>query len=238
MFVGRNYLVTVRHGDPGNLAAVRARVADAADILAHGPTAVMYAVYDHVVDHYRDVALELERDLDDVEGWLLAVTDIGLQAITVSSSRSSCAGARCHRWGTRCQISRHATSRTSTRLRSPSCATWPTTCGAPPNTSAPRLPAELDRGRQRRPDLGPSERRHAQDLRVRRADHRADAHRGRVRHELRAHARLTWSLAPPLALGLMAALCFILHRLSAARAGCGVPACGGLTWPDRARRRR
>ena len=67
MFVGRNYLVTVRHGDPGNLAAVRARVADAADVLAHGPTAVMYAVYDHVVDHYRDVALELERDLDDVE---------------------------------------------------------------------------------------------------------------------------------------------------------------------------
>jgi magnesium transporter len=67
VFVGPNYLVTARHGDATELGPVRVRVDRTAELLDHGPTAVMYALYDHVVDQYRDVALELERDLDDLE---------------------------------------------------------------------------------------------------------------------------------------------------------------------------
>jgi len=67
MFVGANYLVTVRHGAATDLGPVRQRVDRTAELLDHGPTAVMYALYDQVVDDYRDVALELERDLDDLE---------------------------------------------------------------------------------------------------------------------------------------------------------------------------
>lgn len=67
LFVGPDYLVTVRHGAATDLGPVRQRVDSTAELRAHGPTAIMYSLYDHVVDHYREVALELERDLDDLE---------------------------------------------------------------------------------------------------------------------------------------------------------------------------
>jgi magnesium transporter len=66
-FIGRDFLVTVRHGAGTDLRPVRERVDHTPELLDHGPTAIMYALYDHVVDHYREVALELERDLDDLE---------------------------------------------------------------------------------------------------------------------------------------------------------------------------
>ena len=35
--------------------------------LSHGPTAALYAVVDNIVDHYEDVAAELEVDVQEVE---------------------------------------------------------------------------------------------------------------------------------------------------------------------------
>ncbi|MEU8826424.1 magnesium/cobalt transporter CorA [Streptomyces sp. NPDC048636] len=67
VFVGDSFVVTVRHGEANPLGAVRDRLEDAPEVLRHGPTAVMYAVADAVVDHYLDVADELHEDLDGLE---------------------------------------------------------------------------------------------------------------------------------------------------------------------------
>lgn len=41
-------------------------------MLRHGPTAVLYAVSDAVVDHYIDVAAELQADLEELEAEVFA----------------------------------------------------------------------------------------------------------------------------------------------------------------------
>ncbi len=56
IFIGDSFVVTVRHGESAPLADVRSRLEAEPEILAHGPTAVLYAISDAVVDHYIDVA--------------------------------------------------------------------------------------------------------------------------------------------------------------------------------------
>jgi len=67
MFVGSDMAITVRHGEASELGSVRARMEDHPEILRHGPSAVLYAVADAVVDRYVDVADELEVDVDQLE---------------------------------------------------------------------------------------------------------------------------------------------------------------------------
>ncbi|ARF54544.1 magnesium/cobalt transporter CorA [Streptomyces gilvosporeus] len=67
LFVGDSFVVTVRHGAASPLRAVRKRLEQQPRILRHGPTAVLYAVSDAVVDHYIDVAGELQLDLEELE---------------------------------------------------------------------------------------------------------------------------------------------------------------------------
>ncbi|WP_301129174.1 magnesium/cobalt transporter CorA [Streptomyces cacaoi] len=67
VFVGDSFVLTVRHGRANPLGAVRERLEHTPSVLRHGPTAVMYAVSDTVVDHYLDVAAALHHDLDDLE---------------------------------------------------------------------------------------------------------------------------------------------------------------------------
>ncbi|GAA2347492.1 magnesium/cobalt transporter CorA [Streptomyces cuspidosporus] len=67
VFVGDSFVVTVRHGSTNPLGTVRERLESNPDVLQHGPTAVMYAVSDAVVDHYLDVADALRVDLDELE---------------------------------------------------------------------------------------------------------------------------------------------------------------------------
>ncbi|MEC4016707.1 magnesium/cobalt transporter CorA [Streptomyces sp. H27-D2] len=67
VFVGDSFVVTVRHGEANPLSAVRERLEHSPEVLQHGPTAVMYAVSDAVVDHYLEVAAELHEDLDELE---------------------------------------------------------------------------------------------------------------------------------------------------------------------------
>src|SRR5262249_57221002 len=50
VFIGSNYVVSVRHGKGGELAETRRRLEDHADVLGHGPFAVLYAICDTVVD--------------------------------------------------------------------------------------------------------------------------------------------------------------------------------------------
>ncbi|WP_432134566.1 MULTISPECIES: magnesium and cobalt transport protein CorA [unclassified Streptomyces] len=67
VFLGDSFVVTVRHGEGAPLAAVRRRLEADPDMLAEGPTAVLYAISDAVVDHYLEVARELQTDLEELE---------------------------------------------------------------------------------------------------------------------------------------------------------------------------
>jgi magnesium transporter len=67
IFVGSDFVVTVRHGEHGGLAGVRKRLEDTPALLKLGPYAVMHAIADHVVDSYLDVADLIETDIDAME---------------------------------------------------------------------------------------------------------------------------------------------------------------------------
>ncbi|AYC42500.1 magnesium/cobalt transporter CorA [Streptomyces griseorubiginosus] len=67
LFLGDAFVVTVRHGVGSPLKAVRERLEREPKLLGKGPTAVLYAVADAVVDHYLEVATELGTDLEELE---------------------------------------------------------------------------------------------------------------------------------------------------------------------------
>ncbi|MFI6935058.1 magnesium/cobalt transporter CorA [Streptomyces sp. NPDC050287] len=67
LFLGDSFVVTVRHGVRSPLGTVRQRLEQEPELLGKGPTAVLYAVADAVVDHYLDVATELQTDLEELE---------------------------------------------------------------------------------------------------------------------------------------------------------------------------
>jgi magnesium transporter len=67
IFVGKDFVVTVRHGKGIDLASSRRDLEDRAGVLEHGPMAVLYAICDRVVDEYEKVGAALEEDVDEVE---------------------------------------------------------------------------------------------------------------------------------------------------------------------------
>jgi len=67
VFVGANFVVSVRHGAGGALSTVRDELEKDPERLALGPRAVLHAIADRVVDQYGEVARELDRDVADVE---------------------------------------------------------------------------------------------------------------------------------------------------------------------------
>lgn len=67
LFVGGDYVVSVRHGAGGQLSSSRHWLERREEVLTHGPSSVVYAVCDHVVDDYELVAAELETDVNEVE---------------------------------------------------------------------------------------------------------------------------------------------------------------------------
>jgi magnesium transporter len=67
VFVGSNFVLTVRHGQAPDLAAVRRRMESDPDLLRLGPEAVLYAILDGVVDGYAPVVAGLQNDIDEIE---------------------------------------------------------------------------------------------------------------------------------------------------------------------------
>jgi magnesium transporter len=67
MFVGNDFVITVRHGSGSELHSARRDLEAKASVLTHGPSAVVYAVCDRVVDGYLSVVTSLEEDVDEVE---------------------------------------------------------------------------------------------------------------------------------------------------------------------------
>ncbi|WP_436758761.1 magnesium/cobalt transporter CorA [Streptosporangium sp. V21-05] len=80
VFVGPDFVVTVRHGSHCPLSEVRARLEDKPKLLNRGPTGVLHAIADHVVDRYLSVADRMQAELEDVEAMVFAdvsARDIG-----------------------------------------------------------------------------------------------------------------------------------------------------------------
>ncbi|MFB7939321.1 magnesium and cobalt transport protein CorA [Streptomyces sp. NPDC056049] len=67
VFVGPDFLITVRHGAAPDLSAVRRRMEEDPDLLALGPEAVLYAILDAVVDGYAPVVAGVQNDVDEIE---------------------------------------------------------------------------------------------------------------------------------------------------------------------------
>ncbi|MEU6551321.1 magnesium and cobalt transport protein CorA [Streptomyces sp. NPDC046915] len=67
VFVGPDFVITVRHGAAPDLSAVRGRMEDSPELLKLGPEAVLYAILDAVVDGYAPVVEGVQIDIDEIE---------------------------------------------------------------------------------------------------------------------------------------------------------------------------
>jgi magnesium transporter len=67
IFVGQDFVVTVRHGEASELKEMRQQVEGNRELLRHGPTAILYAIMDRVVEDYVPVLDGLENDIDEIE---------------------------------------------------------------------------------------------------------------------------------------------------------------------------
>lgn len=67
VFVGPNFVITVRHSESPDLSHVRQRMEGEPELLALGPQAILYAIIDAVVDAYSPVVAGLANDIDEIE---------------------------------------------------------------------------------------------------------------------------------------------------------------------------
>jgi magnesium transporter len=67
IFLGEDYVITVRHGETSELRDVRQRLEQEPELLAHGPGAVLHAIVDKVVDDYTPAIIGLGEDIDEIE---------------------------------------------------------------------------------------------------------------------------------------------------------------------------
>lgn len=67
VFVGEDFVITVRHGRHGSLGPLREELESDPKQLAKGPAAVLHALADHVVDDYLSVTDSMQNDIDQVE---------------------------------------------------------------------------------------------------------------------------------------------------------------------------
>jgi magnesium transporter len=67
LFLGKNFVITVRHSESPDLSRVRRRLESTPELLAKGSEAVLYAILDAVVDGYAPVVAGLENDIDEIE---------------------------------------------------------------------------------------------------------------------------------------------------------------------------
>ena len=109
-FTGRDFIITVRHGGQGSLRALRHRLQDDPELLAKGPSAVLHAIADHVVDGYIAVADAVQDDIDEVEIEVFSARRRKRQSraaatpggSTSSSARCWSSSGRCRRCCGRC----------------------------------------------------------------------------------------------------------------------------------------
>jgi magnesium transporter len=72
LFLGPDFLVTVRHGEAGGLGDVRERIERDQELLRLGPAAATHAILDRIVDAYEPVVAAVRDDIDEVESDVFA----------------------------------------------------------------------------------------------------------------------------------------------------------------------
>lgn len=72
IFVGANYLLSVRSRAERGFTDVRARCEHEPELLRHGPGYVLYALMDAVVDRYFPILDEIESEIENIEGQIFA----------------------------------------------------------------------------------------------------------------------------------------------------------------------
>jgi magnesium transporter len=72
VFVGEWFVITIRHGKHTALAGLRRRLESDPEQLALGPSAVLHAVSDKVVDDYLSVVDDVQQDLEEIESTVFA----------------------------------------------------------------------------------------------------------------------------------------------------------------------
>ena len=72
LFVGDNFVVTVRHGEHGELSGIRKRLESDEQLMRLGPMSVLYVVADQIVDDYVSVTEALQDDVDEIEQSVLS----------------------------------------------------------------------------------------------------------------------------------------------------------------------
>jgi magnesium transporter len=67
LFVGRNFIITIRHGSSVSYATVRQKCETIPHRLAIGPGFALYSIIDFVVDNYQPVAESLQARFEELE---------------------------------------------------------------------------------------------------------------------------------------------------------------------------
>jgi magnesium transporter len=72
VFLGEDFLITVRHGEASSLTPVREALDAAPERLKHGPSSALHAILDQIVDDYQPAIEGLDTDIDEVEEQLFS----------------------------------------------------------------------------------------------------------------------------------------------------------------------
>jgi magnesium transporter len=67
IFVGDHFVITVRRGEQAPLSALRRSLEAEPARLARGPSEVLYAIADKIIDDYLEVVAKFEKDVDEAE---------------------------------------------------------------------------------------------------------------------------------------------------------------------------
>ena len=67
IFIGRGYVVTVRHGASTSYAAVRERCESCPTVLSRGEHYILYAILDFIVDNYMPVVEAIHDEVEAIE---------------------------------------------------------------------------------------------------------------------------------------------------------------------------
>jgi magnesium transporter len=67
VFLGNHFVITVRRGEHAQLSALRRLLESQPEKLRQGPSTVLYAIADKIIDDYLEVVSQFENDIDEIE---------------------------------------------------------------------------------------------------------------------------------------------------------------------------
>lgn len=74
IFLGENFVITVRKGIASELHGARTRLEERPELLRAGSASVLWAIFDQIVDCYAPVVAELDRDIEQIEATVFSGT--------------------------------------------------------------------------------------------------------------------------------------------------------------------